>query len=98
MLLFGARKTKPMKLTFVRNIQFTKLVKIDGRLKEFNFRKPNFNERSNFSVDTIDQYGERIIFQMKHTDATWKIITDGLPRWILDQEANFNEIIKAEIG
>ena len=87
-----------MKLTFVRNIQFTKLIKIDGRLKEFNFRKPNFNERSNFSVDTIDQYGERIIFHMKHSEQGWKIITGELPKWITDQEETFDELIKTELA
>ncbi len=86
-----------MKLTFVRNIQFTKLVKIHGRLKEFNFRKPNHHERSNFSVDTIDEYGERIIFQMQKFDGEWRILTDGLPKWITDQEVSFNILITEEL-
>ena len=86
-----------MKLTFVRNIQFTKLVKIHGRLKEFNFRKPNHHERSNFSVDTIDEYGERIIFQMQKFDGEWRILTEGLPAWIRDQEVSFNTLIAEEL-
>ena len=54
-----------MQLQFIKNIQFTKLVKAEGRLREFNFRKQNKLEDSVFTVDVSDDRGNRIIFSMK---------------------------------
>lgn len=85
-----------MELKFVKNIQFTKLIKINGRLKEFNFRKPNGKQEGLFTVDVIDENAKRIIFSMEKTDTTWKIINTQLPAWVIDNEATFNEIIEEE--
>lgn len=86
-----------MKLNFIKNIQFTKLIKVEGRLKEFNFRKPNGKQEGLFTVDVIDERGNRIIFNMEKTGDQWKIISSGLPAWILNTETTFNEIIEEEL-
>ncbi len=83
-------------ISFVKNIQFTRLIKIDGRLKEFNFRKPNDRPDSLFTVDTAEEYGSRIIFQMQLENGGWKIIPAELPSWIVDKESDFNELIEKE--
>lgn len=86
-------------ITFVRNIQFTRLLKVDGRLKEFNFRKPNNREESLFTVDTAEEYGSRIIFQMQRLNANWKIIPQTeLPQWIIECESAFSHLIEEELG
>lgn len=85
-----------MELKFVKNIQFTRLIKVDGRLKEFNFRKPNGREEGLFTVDVIDGRGNRIIFNMEKTESNWKIVSDTLPAWVLESEEAFNEIIEEE--
>ena len=86
-------------ITFSRNIQFTRLLKVDGRLKEFNFRKPNNREESLFTVDTAEEYGSRIIFQMQRLNAAWKIIPHPeLPGWILECENAFSDLIEQELG
>ncbi|HQW85206.1 MAG TPA: hypothetical protein PK987_12110 [Ferruginibacter sp.] len=85
-----------MELKFIKNIQFTRLIKVDGRLKEFNFRKPNGREDGQFTVDVIDGRGNRIIFNMEKTENNWKIITATLPTWLLESEEAFNEIIEEE--
>jgi len=64
-----------MELKYVKNIQFTKLIKCDGQLKEFNFRKPNGKQEGLFTVDVIDAKGNRIIFNMEMKDGIWQIIT-----------------------
>ena len=87
-----------MKLKFIRNIQFTKLVKVNGRLREFNFRKPNGSEESLFSVDTIDERGSRIIFNMQKSDDSWKIIQKDIPEWVLASESMFNDLIVEELS
>ena len=85
-------------ITFVRNIQFTRLLKIGGRLKEFNFRKPNNRQESLFTVDTAEEYGNRIIFHMQKNSASWKIMPQELPAWIMEKENDFNEVIEQELA
>lgn len=81
----------------IRNIQFTKLIKADGKLKEFNFRKPNGSPEALFTVDVIDGRGNRLIFNMKYVNKEWKIIGAELPSWITENESVFNKIIETEL-
>ena len=85
-----------MELKYVKNIQFTKLIKCDGQLKEFNFRKPNGKQEGLFTVDVIDENAKRIIFSMEKLDTVWKITNTQLPAWVIDKETTFNEIIEEE--
>ena len=85
-----------MKLSYVRNVQFTRLVKINGQLKEINFRKSNITDEGIFTVDVIDDRSNRIIFSMQKEEQ-WKIITQNLPAWVVNEENTFNDIIKEEL-
>ncbi|MBS1763284.1 MAG: hypothetical protein JSR00_10450 [Bacteroidetes bacterium] len=82
-----------MKLVAVKNIQFSKLIKINGKLKEFNFRKPNRNDDSNFTVDVLDERGDRIIFHMEKSEGKWVIVQGELPDWIAGKEDALNDVI-----
>ena len=87
-----------MKIQFIKNIQFTRLVKADGRLREFNFRKINGQKEGMFTVDVSDDRGNRIIFNMEKNDNIWKIVTTTpLPEWITKNEAVFAELIEEEL-
>lgn len=91
---------KIMQLTFIKNIQFTKLIKADGRLREFNFRRYNSDNQQPaiFSVNVVDNRDNRIIFEMKQEDNIWKIIKQpSLPVWIVQNENNFHESIEEEL-
>ena len=86
-----------MELDFVKNIQFTKLIKVDGRLKEFNFRKPNSRHEGSFTVDVMDDNGNRIIFRMELADHNWKIASQQLlHNWVVESEHAFNAMIDEE--
>jgi len=87
-----------MELQFIKNIQFTRLIKVDGRLKEFNFRKPNSKQEGLFTVDVIDERSARIIFNMEKTDNSWKIVDTELPGWVIENENAFHEIIEEEFA
>ncbi|MBS1741424.1 MAG: hypothetical protein JST81_00190 [Bacteroidetes bacterium] len=90
-----------MKITFNKNIQFTRLLKVHGRLREFNFRKANAHANGVFTVDVLDEespMGNRIIFKMELKDNEWKIVTNGLPIWVLEKEATLREIIAEELS
>jgi len=89
-------KANLMELKFIKNIQFTKLIKVDGKLKEFNFRKPNGRKEGLFTVDVIDDRGNRIIFNMENISDHWKIIPGELPLWITGAEGTLEEIIEEE--
>ena len=86
-----------MLIQFNKNIQFTKLVKADGRLREFNFRKTNGMQGELFTVDVSDDRGNRIMFRMQKTDGSWKIMDQQLPAWIIENEPGFHELIEEEM-
>jgi hypothetical protein len=86
-----------MKLKFFKNIQFTKLIKAEGRLREFNFRRHgDALQKALFSIDTTDDRGNRIVFEMLQKENDWKIAQTQLPVWILENEMNLQKVIEAE--
>lgn len=86
-----------MHLQFVRMIQFTRLVKAEGRLREFNFRKVKTPEEELFSVNVCNERGDRINFSMQKQEDAWRIIPGQLPQWILQNENYLDEGIKDEL-
>lgn len=87
-----------MHIQYKRNIHFTRLIKADGRQREFNFRRVSgTNADSVFTVDVSDDRGNRILFKMLNHDGQWKIEYQPLPAWILENEATFHEIIEEEL-
>jgi hypothetical protein len=77
----------------IKNMQFTRLYKINGYLKEFNFRKSNSSNEGKVSVDTIDDRGNRIIFFLEKADTAWKLVTPEVPSWVVEQETSLHEAI-----
>jgi hypothetical protein len=87
-----------MKIEFNKNVQFTKLVKAEGRLREFNFRKINSIKEGLFTVDVCDDRGNRKIFNMKRVDNSWRIqLEENLPEWIISNEETLNALIDEEL-
>ncbi|HET9433790.1 MAG TPA: hypothetical protein VFO37_08550 [Chitinophagaceae bacterium] len=87
-----------MPIQFVKNIQFSRLIKTEGRLREFNFRKTGTGNEEKCSVDTVDDRGNRIIFAMLRENGTWKLSSTLLPKWICQYEEQLNEAIEDEIS
>ena len=86
-----------MKLKFEKNIQFTKTIKADNRLREFNFRKLGGIQEGVFTIDVVDDRGNRIMFKMQKDDKGWKIANQALPDWIIKSEKTFHELIEEEL-
>ena len=86
-----------MPMEFVRMVQFTRLVKADGRLREFNFRKLTSPESELFSVNVCNERGDRFFFSMEKKDTQWSIVKAPLPDWIVENEHSLNEAIEAEL-
>ena len=89
-----------MRIEVKRNIHFTKLVKVNGRLKEFNFRKLGGPNEGLFTVDVSDDRGNRILFRMQKENDAWKIQPQPpqqLPSWVMEKENTFSELIEEEL-
>lgn len=87
-----------MQINFSKIIHFTRLIKAGGRLREFNFRKLNGLEHETFTVDTVDDRGNRILFRMEKKDNNhWFILPQILPRWIEENEEKMHESIEDEL-
>ena len=80
----------------VRNIQFTKLLKAEGRMREFNFRKSESGGKIFFNVDVTDDRNNRLLFCMEKVDSIWKIQPKELPVWITTNESNLCGLIEDE--
>ncbi|MES1222835.1 MAG: hypothetical protein ABUT20_45505 [Bacteroidota bacterium] len=87
-----------MNIQFKKNIQFTKIVKAEGRLREFNFRKLGGMNEGFFTVDVVDDRGNRIMFKMQKEDNHWKIVEQPLPSWIISSENEFHGLIEESLA
>ena len=87
-----------MIVQFNKNIQFSKLVKCDGRLREFNFRKVNGLNDELFTVDVSDDRGNRIMFKMHKEPSGWALQPGmPVPEWVRVAAPQFNDLIEEEL-
>lgn len=87
-----------MHINFTKVVHFTRLIKAGGRLREFNFRKHKQAEQDVFSVDTVDDRGNRILFYMNQTGGNnWSINPQPLPAWVTENEEQLREKINEEL-
>ena len=77
-------------MRFIPNIQFTCLVKCEGKQREFNFRKRGMEAIPHFDVDTVDLTGNRFQFCMEKAEDQWVIREQELPAWILAAESQLS--------
>jgi len=87
-----------MQIQFRKNIQFTKLIKAEGHLREFNFRKLTGFQDELFTVDVSDDRGNRIMFRMRKEDGLWKIIAQPMAEWVVKNESTFHDVIEEELN
>lgn len=87
-----------MQISFTKVVHFTRIIKAGGRLREFNFRKINGLEQETFTVDTVDDRGNRLLLRMlKNSNNHWGIVQQTLPRWIPENEDKLHEAIEDEL-
>ena len=84
-------------MQFVRMVQFTRLVKINGRLREFNVRKLKSPSEELFSVNVVNDRGDRILFNMQKDSSGWKLYGEKLPDWVLAGEEQLGQAIEDEL-
>jgi hypothetical protein len=87
-----------MNFEIKRNLQFTQLIKAEGRLREFNFTRLTGMMEGIFSLDVADDRGNRIIFNLKQCENGWKLIEDNLPYWITESEPQIQKHIEEKLS
>ncbi len=65
-----------------KNIQFTKLIKAGGRLREFNFRKSNSVSGQIFTVDVADHHDIRHYLIFRQDGNNWSLESKDVALWI----------------
>ena len=80
-------------MNFQKQIQFSKNIKADGRLREFNFLKLNNRAADSYKVDVSDERGRRYEFLLSYGGENWKISVEGLPGWVIEAEPKLEEEI-----
>ena len=85
-----------MHIQHIRNIHFTKLLKVNGRLREFNFRKLPGNDL--FHLDVSDDRGNRIITKLQRVDNHWRFVEPELQPWLIESEDKLGELINEELS
>ncbi|WP_300598359.1 hypothetical protein [Niabella sp.] len=76
-----------MHTSFNKIVHFTRLIKINGRLREFNYRKNNNAGSYVFDVDTADDRGNRLFFRLLKEDNEWQLTTKmSMPEWVTDNQ------------
>jgi len=73
------------------NITFSLLIKINGRLREFNFRK---RTDLNYDTDTTDERGNRFVFRVIKENGAWKIKGQELPKWLMESDLILHEALE----
>jgi hypothetical protein len=80
------------------NIQFTKLLKADGKLREFNFTKQTRPRQPIvFSIDVTDNRFQRVYFDMLKENDSWKIVQEQIPVWVMENESILHKLIEEEL-
>lgn len=86
-----------MQIQFNRAVQFSLLIKVDGRLREFNFRKIRNTEDDTFSVNVCNERGDRIFFDMKKQESGWDFTPTNIPAWIEQNKKTIKQAVEDEL-
>ncbi len=86
-----------MQIQFIRAVQFSLLIKLDGRLREFNFRKISNAEVDTFSVNVCNERGDRIFFDLKKLESSWDFTPSNLPSWIEQNKKVIRQAVEDEL-
>ena len=81
-------------MTLPKNIQFTRLIKAGGRLREFNFRKSQGLNNAIFTVDIADDRGDRHYVIFRLVNGEWILENKKIVPWIEEVLPQVEEAIR----
>ncbi len=85
-------------MAVLKNVQFSKLIKAEGRLREFNFRKSNGIAGPIYHVDVSDDRGNRYYINLQLEDNTWTVQEKNIAPWIKEAIPHFHPSIQEQEG
>jgi hypothetical protein len=81
-------------MPYIKNIAFTKLIKADGKLREFNFRKTQSEGNPIYNINVSDERGNRLYFVVVKLEDRWIIGQLDVPGWIREASPHFHDAIE----
>lgn len=76
-----------------KNIQFTRLIKAGGRLREFNFRKSNAISGPIFTVDVVDHHDVRHYLIFRKDGEAWILQSKEIANWIEEVMPQIKDVL-----
>ena len=70
-------------MTHTKNNQFTLLIPVNSRVREFNFRQ---RTAELYDGNTTDERGERFYFKLIMERGQWIFADDVMPAWLKNSE------------
>ena len=86
-----------MQIQFIKAVQFSLLIKADGKLREFNFRKINNTSEETLAANVCNERGERYFFDMKKQESGWEFSPTNLPDLIEKNKKMIRQAIDDEL-
>ncbi len=86
-----------MQIQFIKAVQFSLLIKLDGRLREFNFRKIRNMDEESLAVNVCNERGDRVFFNMKKQESGWEFSPSSLPGWIDQNKKIIRQAVEEEL-
>ena len=81
-------------MTQPKNIQFTRLIKAGGRLREFNFRKSQGLNNALFTIDVVSDNSDRHYLLYSLVNGAWVLETKKMIDWIEEVLPQIEEAIQ----
>jgi hypothetical protein len=78
------------------HLAFSTLVKAEGRLREFNFRRKQQDGIPVYEVDVSDERGNRHYFSLAQQDQQWSVNPKFLPSWIASVMPQLPAVIREQ--
>jgi hypothetical protein len=78
---------------FDKQVQFSRSMKTNGQVREFNFLKIKSASVPTYHVDVSDERGNRHYFSLVYEGSAWKIGKTTVPGWISNIEAELGDVV-----
>jgi hypothetical protein len=83
-------------MQYLKNIAFTMLIRANGRIREFNFRKKRSAEKPLYEIDVCDESGSRHYFTAAKISDRWQLSEPNVPVWVKEVANSFHELIEEQ--
>jgi hypothetical protein len=80
-------------MKYIKNIAFTRVIKVRGVPREFNFRKKYLGEEPVYDIDSTDERGNRYYLTARKKGEEWVVPEHAMPPGLEEGSTHFTVII-----